>query len=262
MTGAALLEIDQLSVSFGGLRAVDRLSLRALDGHIHGLIGPNGAGKTTVFNIITRIYRPDAGRISLRGRDLLALKPHEAAAVGIARTFQNIELFGSLSVLDNVLAGRHTRLDYGIARSVLGGKRVRDAEQRATNEAMHLLEVMRLKELHGAPAASLSFGQQRMLELARALAVEPQLLLLDEPAAGMNSRESAELAELLRIVRTEFRIGILLVEHDMRVVMDVCDRVTVMQYGQKIFEGTPDEVRSNPQVIEAYLGRRRSHPAH
>jgi branched-chain amino acid transport system ATP-binding protein len=262
MTASALLDIDQLSVTFGGLRAVNSLSFQVLSDHIHGLIGPNGAGKTTVFNVITRIYRPDLGRVSLLGRDMLALKPHEVAAAGIARTFQNIELFGSLSVLDNVLAGQHTRIGYGIAWSALGGRRVRNEEERAKSEALRLLEVMRLQKLANVPAASLAFGQQRMLELARALAVGPKLLLLDEPAAGMNSRESAELSELLHVVRTQFKVGILLVEHDMRVVMNICDRVTVMQYGEKIFEGTPTQVRNSPLVIEAYLGKKRIDPAH
>jgi branched-chain amino acid transport system ATP-binding protein len=256
-----LLNVNQLSITFGGLNAVNQLSFQVLHGHIHGLIGPNGAGKTTVFNVISRIYKPDSGKVSLLDQDVLALKPHEVAAAGITRTFQNIELFQNLSVLDNVLAGQHTCIRYGIFASALGGRRVRQEEDRATGEALELLELMKLRSLASVPAASLPFGQQRMLELARAIALRPKLLLLDEPAAGMNSRESAELTELLQVVRTKFNLGILLVEHDMRVVMNICDRVTVMQYGQKLFEGTPHEVRSSPEVIEAYLGKRRSSAA-
>jgi len=254
----ALLNVHQLSMRFGGLQAVNQLSFQVLPGHIHGLIGPNGAGKTTVFNVISRIYNPDSGKVSLLDQDVLALKPHEVAAAGITRTFQNIELFQNLSVLDNVLAGQHTCIRYGIIASALGRRRVRREEDRGTREALQLLELMKLGSFASVPASSLPFGQQRMLELARAIAVRPKLLLLDEPAAGMNSRESAELSELLRIIRTKFELGILLVEHDMRVVMNICDRVTVMQYGQKLFEGTPFEVRSSPDVIEAYLGKRRS----
>jgi branched-chain amino acid transport system ATP-binding protein len=256
-----LLNVNQLSITFGGLNAVNQLSFQVLHGHIHGLIGPNGAGKTTVFNVISRIYKPDSGKVSLLDQDVLALKPHEVAAAGITRTFQNIELFQNLSVLDNVLAGQHTCIRYGIFASALGGRRVRQEEDRATGEALELLELMKLRSLASVPAASLPFGQQRMLELARAIALRPKLLLLDEPAAGMNSRESAELAELLQVIRTKFNLGILLVEHDMRVVMNICDRVTVMQYGQKLFEGAPHEVRSSPEVIEAYLGKRRSSAA-
>jgi len=254
----ALLDVDQLSVTFGGLQAVNQLSFQVLPGHIHGLIGPNGAGKTTVFNVITRIYNPDSGRIALLDQNVLGLEPHEVAAAGITRTFQNIELFQNLSVLDNVLAGQHTRIRYGMVASAVGTRRVRQEEDRATREALQLLELVNLRSVAGQAASSLPFGQQRMLELARAIAVRPKLLLLDEPAAGMNSRESAELGELLQIIRVKFGLGILLVEHDMRVVMNICDRVTVMQYGQKLFEGTPHEVRSSPEVIEAYLGKKRS----
>jgi branched-chain amino acid transport system ATP-binding protein len=254
----ALLNVDQLSVRFGGLQAVNQLSFQVLPGHIHGLIGPNGAGKTTVFNVITRIYNPDSGRISLLDQNVLELEPHEVAAAGITRTFQNIELFQNLSVLDNVLAGQHTRIRYGMIASAVGTRRVRQEEDRATREALHLLELVKLRSVASQAASSLPFGQQRMLELARAIAVRPKLLLLDEPAAGMNSHESAELGELLQIIRAKFGLGILLVEHDMRVVMNICDRVTVMQYGQKLFEGTPHEVRSSPEVIEAYLGKKRS----
>jgi branched-chain amino acid transport system ATP-binding protein len=254
----ALLNVDQLSVTFGGLQAVNQLSFQVLPGHIHGLIGPNGAGKTTVFNVISRIYQPDSGRVSLLDQDVIALEPHEVAAAGIARTFQNIELFQNLSVLDNVLAGQHTCIRYGIIASALSRRRVRQEEDRATSEALRLLELMKLRTFASVQASSLPFGQQRMLELARAIAVRPKLLLLDEPAAGMNSRESAELSELLRIIRAKFGLSILLVEHDMRVVMNICDRVTVMQHGQKLFEGSPYEVRSSPEVIEAYLGKKRS----
>jgi branched-chain amino acid transport system ATP-binding protein len=258
----ALLRIKQLSVKFGGLLALNDLNLELMPGHIHGLIGPNGAGKTTVFNVITRIYKADVGSISLLDRDVLALQPHEVAAAGIARTFQNIELFPSLSVLDNVLAGNHVHVRYGIFASGFVTNLARREEARARQEALRLLEVMKLDKLANSLAASLPFGQQRLLELARAVAVRPKLLLLDEPAAGMNTRESSDLNDLLMRIRKEFSIAILLVEHDMRVVMNICDRVTVMQYGQKIFEGTPDEVRTNPRVIEAYLGTRTSNVAY
>jgi branched-chain amino acid transport system ATP-binding protein len=254
----ALLNVDRLSVTFGGLQAVNQLSFQVLPGHIHGLIGPNGAGKTTVFNVITRIYNPDSGRISLLDQNVLGLEPHEVAAAGITRTFQNIELFQNLSVLDNVLAGQHTRIRYGMLASAVGTRRVRQEENRATREALQLLELVKLRSVASQTASSLPFGQQRMLELARAIAVRPKLLLLDEPAAGMNSRESAGLGQLLQTIRAKFGLGILLVEHDMRVVMNICDRVTVMQHGQKLFEGSPYEVRRSPEVIEAYLGKKRS----
>jgi branched-chain amino acid transport system ATP-binding protein len=257
----SLLRIEHLDVWFGGLQAVKNLNLELAEGQIHGLIGPNGAGKTTVFNTITRLYEPAAGAIRFLGRDLSSLKPHQVAAAGIARTFQNIELFRSLTVLDNVLAGRHLHYKYGLLASGLSSPRVRSEERQAREEARRLLAFVRLEAFASELAGRLSFGQQRVLELVRALATRPRLLLLDEPAAGMNTRETSDLNTLLLRLREEFRVAILLVEHDMRVVMRICERVSVMHYGERIFEGTPDEVRGDPRVVTAYLGTRASHVA-
>jgi branched-chain amino acid transport system ATP-binding protein len=257
----SLLRVEHLDVRFGGVQAVKNFDLDVVDGEIHGLIGPNGAGKTTVFNTITRLYEPAAGSIRFLGREISALKAHQVAVAGIARTFQNIELFHGLTVLDNVLAGRHRHYTYGLLTSGLALRRVRAEERQAQEEARQLLSFVQLEPLASELAGRLSFGQQRVLELARALATRPRLLLLDEPAAGMNMRETSDLNNLLRRLRKEFEVAILLVEHDMRVIMRICERISVMHYGEKIFEGTPEEVRRDPRVITAYLGTRARHAA-
>ncbi len=254
-----VLQVEDLSVRFGGLQAVNRFSLDVRKDEIHGLIGPNGAGKTTVFNVISRFYQAQEGTVRFLGHDLLGCKPHNIPELGVARTFQNIELFKNMTVLDNVMAGKHSHLRCGLIASGLFLKRAREEEASARDEAMSLLRFLKLEDVWAQEAGNLPFGQQRVLELARALSLGPKLLLLDEPAAGMNTRETEDLNQLLLRIRQELGIPILLVEHDMRVIMGICDRVTVMHYGQKIAEGRPEEVRENAQVIAAYLGAKPAH---
>ncbi len=253
MSGA-LLETRGVTIRFGGLCAVSELDLALGRGEIVGLIGPNGAGKTTVFNLLTGIYAPSSGAILFDGRRLDGLKSHRIAALGIARTFQNIRLFPGLSVLDNVLIGGHRRGRQNLLDAMLRGRRFLTDEAERRVEAMSLLSVLGLAQAAGAPATSLPYGHQRRLEIARALAARPRVLLLDEPAAGMNPAESAALLALIRQIRDRFELAILLVEHNMKVVMGVCDRIQVMDYGKSIALGTPEQIRRDPRVIEAYLG--------
>lgn len=251
---APLLDVRGLGISFGGLKAVQGFSLRLPDKALYGLIGPNGAGKTTVFNLLTGVYRPDSGGMSLAGVELLGRKPEAITAAGLARTFQNIRLFGELSVLDNVRLACQVRGRHALWRTLVRTRQYLAQEAHYRQKALDLLDVFDLASLANEPANSLSYGHQRRLEILRALATEPKVLLLDEPAAGMNPNEKRELAQAIRGIRDRFQVAILLIEHDMGLVMEICERITVLDQGQIISEGTPAEVQNCPRVIAAYLG--------
>ena len=251
---AELLKTDNVSEVFGGLKAVADFNVHINQGELVGLIGPNGAGKTTAFNLITGVYQPTTGTIDFDGKSIVGLKPYQITQRGIARTFQNIRLFSELSVLDNVKIAYHCHVKYGLLESVLRMARYMKEEEKIEEESLKLLKIFKLEDKAGEQAKNLPYGAQRRLEIARALAAKPKLLLLDEPAAGMNPQETNELMEMIRWIRKKFGLTVLLIEHDMSLVMGICERIYVLEYGMIIASGTPDEIKNDPEVIRAYLG--------
>lgn len=249
-----LLELENVSIAFGGLKAIDNVSFSIEEGTIFGLIGPNGAGKTTMFNIITANYKPTSGKVTFCGKDISRFKPNVIVNLGIARTFQNIRLFSSMSVLENVLIGLHNDAKYTFFEAMFRVGRYFKEEKRIKNRAIELLEYLGMGDKINLPANSLSYGNSRKVEIARALATNPKLLLLDEPAAGMNPKETEELCELILKMKKDFNLSVLLIEHDMPFVNRLCSEVLVLDYGKKLFNGTPQDAINNKEVIAAYLG--------
>jgi branched-chain amino acid transport system ATP-binding protein len=256
------LRADNITVRFGGLVAVNNVSFDIPDGSVVSLIGPNGAGKTTFFNALTGLYHVDGGRVTLGDRNITGLAPHKIASLGIARTFQNIRLFGLMTAEENVKVAMHSHLRAGIVRTVLRSPLQRREEHKAHDDALELLEFVGISKTANEYARNLSYGDQRRLEVARALALGPRVLLLDEPTAGMNPNESAQFTEFVRRLQRERKVSVLLIEHDMSVVMRVSDRITVLDQGEKIAEGGPDDIKNNERVIEAYLGKSGTEASH
>jgi branched-chain amino acid transport system ATP-binding protein len=250
-----VLQIEGLTKHFGGLRAVNDFNLTLLEGDLTGLIGPNGAGKTTIFNQITGIYLPTKGTVNFYGINLVGFEPHEITRTGIGRTFQNIRLFSNLTVLDNLRIAFHAQCGYGLFDGVVSTPKYQKRENEIVENAQELLEIMKLTRVQNEIAKNLPYGEQRRVEIARALACGPRLLLLDEPAAGMNPKEISQLMELIHFVRDKFKLTVLLIEHQMRLVMGICEHITVIDFGEIIARGTAKEIQNNPKVIEAYLGK-------
>ncbi len=251
---AELLKVDDVSMIFGGLRAVSNFSMHIDEGELIGLIGPNGAGKTTAFNMITGVYTPSEGKVFFNGEQSSGKPSYQVTQMGMARTFQNIRLFSELSVIDNVKIAYNMHVSYNLFDAIIRDSKYIQEEEYITEKALSLLKIFHLEDDAYETAKNLPYGKQRRLEIARAMATEPKLLLLDEPAAGMNPQETHELMEMIRWIRDEFKLSILLIEHDMGLVMGVCERIYVLEYGMKIAEGTPEQIKSNKRVIEAYLG--------
>lgn len=254
MDNTPVLKVKNLGIDFGGLTAVNRFSIEVDKHQIVGLIGPNGAGKTTVFNMLTKVYQPSRGKIELNGKDITNMSTVEVNKAGIARTFQNIRLFDKLTVLDNVLIGMHNSINYSSLEGIFKNANYRKQENESKQRALELLKMLNLLTYKDNIAGSLPYGAQRRLEICRALATSPSLLLLDEPAAGMNPSETMDLMKTIKDIRDHFNISILLIEHDMKFVMGICEKITVLNYGTTLAVGSPEEIKSNPEVIKAYLG--------
>lgn len=250
-----ILKTDHVGIVFGGLHAVENFSIEIKENELVGLIGPNGAGKTTAFNLLTGVYKPTFGKVYLCEKDVTLIKPHIRCKLGISRTFQNIRLFKQLSVLDNIKNACNMHMDYSIIDAIFRTKRFWKVEKEVDAKVKEILEILGLSDCYEEQAKNLPYGKQRKLEIARALATDPKIILLDEPAAGMNPTETEELMEIIKLVKDKYNVSILLIEHDMKLVMGICERIIVLNYGQIIAQGTPDEIIHNQEVIEAYLGK-------